>query len=140
MSPPAICVPEKEVTMTEEEKAAAAKKAADEKAVADKATADAAAKKAAAEKEAADRKAAEEAAAAKKAAKPRQVVGETSGVGYLTRDAVAEQARIVAEVEQMSALPCTPSQEELNQAMADLSQVSHVTIDDENHSRAKKAD
>ncbi|QUT07929.1 hypothetical protein KFK14_11370 [Sphingobium phenoxybenzoativorans] len=42
-----------------------------------------------------------------------------------------EQARIVAETEEMCALPCTPTQDELNQAMADLGKTSHVTVDDE---------
>lgn len=51
-----------------------------------------------------------------------------------------ERARIVAETEEACALPCTPTQDELNQAMADLGQVSHVTIDeDEAEAKSKNA-
>jgi hypothetical protein len=70
-----------------------------------------------------------------KPAETKAIEAEAQKQGYITREmkleeARADQARIVAEIEAMSAMPCTPTQEELNQAMANATQAA-PPIDDE---------
>lgn len=64
---------------------------------------------------------------ATEAAETKAVTASPPAGGYTTRETKAEQARIVAEIEAMSAIPCTPTQEELNQAMANATQAAIVS-------------